>query len=73
MGTVSIPDGLLAAAYGGGNYLVKFSVPTNQELHIFFLLQELAYQRFKTWLHEQGIFDYPMAEERDRICVQIQS
>ena len=69
MGAVIIPDVPLAAANGGGNYLVKFSIPAYQELYIFLLLQELADQSFKALLYQQRVFYCPVAEEGNGVYV----
>lgn len=69
MGAVIIPDVPLAATNGGGNYLVKFSVPAYQELHIFPFLQELADQSFKALFYQQRAFHCPVAEEGNGVYV----
>lgn len=53
----------LAAVYDRGNKVVKLSIPAYQELHIFFLLQELADQSFKALCYHKRILDDSVAKE----------
>ena len=55
MGAVIVPERAVAAANGGGNYLVIFSVPAHHELYKLNLLQELADQHFESLFYRKRI------------------
>lgn len=67
-GAVVVPIGPLAPLYRGGYELVKFSVPANQELHIFMGTQQVTDLLLQDFFDCKYITDLSVSKKADCKC-----